>query len=103
MAHRDDATDSIDLSVPCDHVPGISVHRVRRPARGCEACLKLGSQWVHLRVCLSCGHVGCCDDSPNRHATAHNRASAHPIITSGELGETWAYCYPDDQFLSSGP
>ena len=92
--------DSIDLSVPCDHVKTIQVHKVRRPPPGCEDCLKIGGQWVHLRVCLSCGHVGCCDSSPNRHATAHNKATHHPIVTSGEVGETWAYCYADDQFLS---
>ena len=92
--------DSIDLSSPCDHVADIEIHHVHRPAPGCEECLKIGSGWVHLRVCLSCGKVGCCDASPHRHATAHNRATGHPIITSGELGETWAYCYADDQFLS---
>jgi hypothetical protein len=96
------ADDRIDLSNPCGHVPDIKVHRTHRPRAGCEDCLKIGGQWVHLRVCLTCDHVACCDDSPNRHATAHARHTHHPIITSAEVGETWAYCYPDDQFLSAG-
>ena len=63
---------------------------------GCEECLKTGSRWVHLRVCMSCGKIGCCDSSPNRHATAHANESEHPIIHSMEPGEDWSYCYPDD-------
>ncbi len=97
------AADSIDLSNPCAHVtPDMKAKRVHRPPPGCEDCLKIGGRWVHLRVCLACGHVGCCDSSPNRHATAHNHATHHPVVTSGEVGETWAYCYPHDQFLSEG-
>jgi uncharacterized UBP type Zn finger protein len=96
------ASESIDLSNPCGHVAhDVKIKRVHRPAKGCEECLAMGSRWVHLRVCLTCGHVGCCDDSPNRHATAHNRSTGHPIITSGEAAETWAYCYADDQSLSA--
>jgi uncharacterized UBP type Zn finger protein len=91
----------VDLSNPCEHVTKETRRRVQRPAAGCKECLEIGGQWVHLRICLSCGHVGCCDDSPNRHATAHFRATHHPVITSGEAGETWAYCYADDQFLSA--
>lgn len=68
---------------------------------GCEDCLQTGGRWVHLRLCTACGHVGCCDSSPNRHATAHHRATRHPVVTSGEPGETWAWCYADDQFLSA--
>ena len=94
------ADDRIDLSNPCPHVTHETPRHVPRPPRGCEECLKMGSRWVHLRICLSCNHVGCCDDSPNRHASAHYRATRHPVITSGEAGETWAYCYRDDQFLS---
>jgi uncharacterized UBP type Zn finger protein len=62
---------------------------------GCEECLAAGQPWLHLRICLECGHVGCCDDSPNRHATAHTNASQHPIIRSLEPGEEWAWCYID--------
>jgi uncharacterized UBP type Zn finger protein len=91
----------IDLSNPCSHVTPEMPRSVHRPPAGCEDCLKIGGRWVHLRICLSCGHVGCCDSSPNRHATAHHKHTHHPIVTSGEVGEGWAYCYADDQFLSS--
>jgi uncharacterized UBP type Zn finger protein len=63
---------------------------------GCEECLKTGDRWLHLRVCRSCGKVSCCDDSPNRHATAHFHADGHPIITSIEPGEDWSWCYVDE-------
>jgi uncharacterized UBP type Zn finger protein len=66
---------------------------------GCEDCLREGSGWVHLRECLECGHVGCCDNSPRRHATAHWHATQHPIIRSFESGEKWGWCYADDLFL----
>jgi hypothetical protein len=69
---------------------------------GCEECLEMGSEWVHLRRCLTCGHVGCCDDSPNRHATAHFHDHAHPIIQSFEPGEAWRWCYEDELYLSRG-
>ena len=95
-------TELIDLSNPCTHVTPDMPDHVHRPTPGCEECLAMGGQWVHLRICLTCKHVGCCDASPNKHATKHNKATKHPVITSGELGETWAYCYPDDQFLSAG-
>lgn len=62
---------------------------------GCEECLAIGSRWVHLRLCLACGHVGCCDSSPNRHATAHNAATAHAVIRSFQPGEQWRWCYVD--------
>ena len=70
-------------------------------ADGCEDCLRIGGQWVHLRMCLICGHAGCCDQSPNRHATAHVHNTGHPLIRSMEPGDDWAYCYPDDLFLES--
>lgn len=62
-------------------------------------CLASGGRWLHLRICLACGHVGCCDDSPSRHATAHNRASGHAIIRSIEPGEDWSWCYPDELMM----
>ena len=66
-------------------------------AGGCEECLRMGGRWVHLRRCASCGHVGCCDSSPNRHATAHARANPdHPIVRSYEPGEDWWWCYADE-------
>ena len=66
----------VDLSDPCSHVTSAMPRKVHRPPPGCEECLKIGGEWVHLRICLTCGHVGCCDSSPNRHATAHNREDA---------------------------
>jgi hypothetical protein len=92
--------DRVDLSRPCGHVTDKMPRHVHRPTPGCEDCLKIGARWVHLRICLTCNHVGCCDDSPNQHASKHNASTKHPVITSGEPGEIWAYCYPDDQFLS---
>ncbi len=63
---------------------------------GCKECLEMGARWVHLRRCMECGHIGCCDSSPNKHATAHFHATSHPIIQSFEPGENWLYCYADD-------
>jgi uncharacterized UBP type Zn finger protein len=63
--------------------------------RVCEDCVKTGDQWVHLRVCLTCGHVGCCDSSKNRHATHHYHSQGHPVVRSLEPGEHWAWCYAD--------
>ncbi len=81
----------------CKHLSAI--HDVRPSAKGCEDCLKIGGRWVHLRECLSCGHVGCCDSSPNRHATAHFHATKHPIVRSFEPGEDWRWCYADEIFV----
>jgi uncharacterized UBP type Zn finger protein len=82
----------------CAHADAVKRVTPRTPA-GCEECLKTGSPWVHLRVCLSCGHVGCCDSSPNRHATKHFHGTKHPIVQSYEPGETWAWCYVDEAML----
>jgi hypothetical protein len=90
---------NVDLSAPCEHVGEVKIRTVQRPGRGCVDCLAIGGEWVHLRECLTCGHVSCCDSSPNRHATAHARARAHPIVTSVEPGETWCWCYVDDRAL----
>jgi uncharacterized UBP type Zn finger protein len=81
----------------CPHLAFIQ--DVQPNTQGCEECLKSGSAWVHLRLCRTCGHVGCCDSSPNRHATRHFHATAHPIIQSLEPGESWMWCYPDDLFI----
>ena len=70
---------------------------------GCEDCLREGSTWVHLRLCLTCGHVGCCDSSPRRHARAHWHAAGHPIAASFEPGEDWAWCYEDELLLLPVP
>ncbi|MCF2536202.1 UBP-type zinc finger domain-containing protein [Streptomyces sp. FB2] len=70
-----------------------------RTAEGCEECLLLGSPWVHLRLCLTCGHVGCCDSSPNKHARRHAAADGHPIVSSLEPGEDWRWCFVHEAFV----
>jgi uncharacterized UBP type Zn finger protein len=79
----------------CSHLDQITVDMPSEIA-GCEECLKTGDQWVHLRVCRSCGKVGCCDSSPNKHASAHAREEDHPIMSSLEPGEDWSYCFVDE-------
>jgi uncharacterized UBP type Zn finger protein len=71
-------------------------------AEGCEDCLRIGGTWLHLRMCLVCGHAGCCDQSPNKHATAHWRATGHPLVRSMEPGEDWGWCYEDEAWLEAG-
>jgi uncharacterized UBP type Zn finger protein len=83
---------STDAS-PCTHLD--LVEDVSPSADGCEDCLKTGDSWVHLRMCMECGHVGCCDSSPNRHATQHFRDVDHVLIQSFEPGEDWWWCYAD--------
>jgi uncharacterized UBP type Zn finger protein len=80
----------------CSHLDHVKVTELPDSVEGCEECLKTGSPWFHLRICLECGHVGCCDSSPNRHATAHARQDDHPLIRSLQPGEEWSYCYVDD-------
>ncbi len=67
--------------------------------RGCEECVKAGMRWVHLRECLECGHVGCCDSSVGKHATKHFHATKHPVMRSVEPGEQWGWCYVDEEML----
>jgi uncharacterized UBP type Zn finger protein len=78
----------------CAHFDQLPV--VQPGSEGCEACLATGSWWVHLRMCLNCGHVGCCDQSPNRHARAHFATVGHPVMRSQEPGEAWAWCWIDE-------
>jgi uncharacterized UBP type Zn finger protein len=81
----------------CPHIDSIT--SVKPPDRHeCKECVKTHSAWVHLRTCQTCGVTLCCDSSPNRHATAHARATGHPVVASAEPGERWLYCYPDDAF-----
>jgi uncharacterized UBP type Zn finger protein len=80
----------------CSHLDMIKVTELPERVDGCEDCLREGGVWLHLRICLTCGHVGCCDDSPNRHATAHARSAEHPLIRSLERGEDWSWCYVDE-------
>jgi uncharacterized UBP type Zn finger protein len=75
----------------CSHI--FQIQDVTPSERGCEDCLKLGDEWVYLRLCLTCGYVGCCDNSKNKHATRHHRATGHPMIVSYEPDETWIWCY----------
>jgi hypothetical protein len=84
-------------SPECAHLEGLS--DTVAAARECEDCVREGTKWVHLRRCLGCGHVGCCDNSPRRHATGHWQATGHPVIASAEPGERWAWCYPDQLML----
>jgi hypothetical protein len=81
----------------CAHLGSLPADGGPPPAaEGCVECLQTGDRWVHLRRCTTCGHVGCCDSSPNRHATAHHHGSGHPIVRSYEPGEEWFWCYVDD-------
>ncbi|QSQ21079.1 UBP-type zinc finger domain-containing protein [Pyxidicoccus parkwayensis] len=89
------------MAETCDHVEMAGNPSPR--TEGCEECLKMGDDWVHLRRCLSCGHVGCCDDSKNKHATKHFHQTQHPVIQSFEPGEEWVWCYVDELFLESRP
>ena len=84
----------------CTHTDGI--RHVVPGTLGCEECLKLGSEWVHLRLCRSCGHVGCCDDSPHRHARAHFQATQHPIIEGYDPPEGWGWCFVDKVMVDFG-
>jgi uncharacterized UBP type Zn finger protein len=79
----------------CAHLDQVNVREPAGPVAGCPACLAAGTSWVHLRMCQTCGQVGCCDSSPNKHATAHHRESGHPIVRSIEPGEDWSWCYED--------
>jgi len=82
----------------CSHVDSLVPVPPRTP-KGCEECLKSGGRWVHLRLCLTCGHVGCCDSSQGRHATKHFQHTGHAVIASFEPGERWAWCYIDEEDL----
>ena len=81
----------------CSH--GAAIHEVKPNAKGCAECLKMGSIWLHLRLCRTCGHVGCCDESPNTHATKHFRATGHPVMEDYYPGEGWGWCYVDDVMI----
>jgi hypothetical protein len=82
--------------VSCTHLDTIEFTELPETIAGCEDCLKIGGRWVHLRMCQQCGGVRCCDDSPNKHATAHFHESGHPIVRSAEPGEDWSWCYIDE-------
>ena len=79
----------------CTHLDQVDAD-AKPSSQGCEDCLRIGGTWVHLRMCLTCGHVGCCDSSPNKHATAHYHGVRHPLVQSYEPGEDWVWCYADE-------
>jgi uncharacterized UBP type Zn finger protein len=84
-------------NAPCKHIAAIA--EIQQPKkRECQECVKIRARWVHLRTCQTCGATLCCDDSPNKHASKHSRATNHPVIASAEPGERWLYCYPDEAF-----
>jgi uncharacterized UBP type Zn finger protein len=89
--------DTMAVQLECSHIK--EIREVQPSANGCEDCLKTGDSWVHLRMCLICGHVGCCDSSKNKHATKHFHRSKHPIVQSMEPGEDWRWCYVDELML----
>jgi hypothetical protein len=80
----------------CTHLDTIEVTELPDEIAGCEECLEMGAPWCHLRICLACGHVGCCDSSPNKHASKHAAAAGHPIIRSVQPGEDWSWCFVDE-------
>ncbi|HET9094556.1 MAG TPA: UBP-type zinc finger domain-containing protein [Solirubrobacteraceae bacterium] len=80
----------------CAHLDQIAITELPESVEGCEDCLRDGGRWLHLRICLSCGRVGCCDSSPGRHASRHAREQAHPLIRSLEPGEAWSFCFVDE-------
>jgi uncharacterized UBP type Zn finger protein len=85
------------MSAPaCTHLDQVRVTELPADIPGCEECLKIGGRWVHLRQCLSCGKIGCCDSSPNRHASAHFNEVGHPVIRSAQPGENWSWCFVDE-------
>lgn len=84
------------MAATCSHVDQVTLLEPPAPVTGCPQCLALGDRWVHLRMCQVCGQVGCCDSSPNRHATAHFHETGHPVMRSVEPGEDWSWCYVDE-------
>jgi uncharacterized UBP type Zn finger protein len=84
----------------CSHLDQVRITGLPEPLVGCDECLKAGTRWFHLRMCLTCGKVGCCDNSEGRHATAHFHETGHPLIRSAEPGEEWAWCYVDEVGLT---
>ena len=90
------------MATHCTHLDQVRDVGPRTPS-GCEQCLATGSRWVHLRLCLTCGHVGCCDSSPGKHARKHFHHTTHPIVRSFEPGEDWGWCYVDERFFEPAP
>jgi uncharacterized UBP type Zn finger protein len=91
------------MSATCTHRDRIRVVSLPEHIAGCEECLAIGGRWVHLRMCMTCGKVGCCDSSPNRHASRHAAELEHPILRSAEPGEDWSWCVVDETYSLVGP
>ena len=87
------------MNQTCTHLDQIKDNVQPSTTKGCEDCLKIGDTWVHLRMCLTCGHVGCCNSSKNKHAQAHFETVHHPIVKSFQPDENWRWCYVDNQYL----
>jgi uncharacterized UBP type Zn finger protein len=88
----------------CSHLDQVEFFDAPESPAGCEDCLATGGRWVHLRMCQTCGRIGCCDSSPGRHARRHAESAGHPVVRSAEPGEDWSYCFVDDAaFLLPGP
>ena len=90
------------MSDVCEHVEAVTTVRTAKE-RVCDECVTIGSRWVHLRTCQTCGGTRCCDSSPNKHASKHARESSHPVVSSAEPGEAWLWCYPDELFAEFSP
>ena len=84
----------------CEHFDGLEIREIPAGTLSCRACLRVGDGWVHLRMCLECGHIGCCDSSKNQHARGHQMNAGHNVIRSAEPGEDWAYCFVHDEFAT---
>ena len=84
------------MADPCTHLDQIELTELPADIAGCEDCLRIGATWVHLRMCETCGHIGCCDSYPNKHGTAHFKSTGHPVCRSAEPGEEWSWCYVDE-------
>ena len=87
----------------CTHLEQIEFTELPGSIAGCEECLKIGARWLHLRMCMTCGKIGCCDSSPNRHARRHAEEDDHPLIRSAEPGEDWCWCFVDDVAFEVSP
>ena len=84
------------MNETCTHLDQIEISDLPHEITGCEDCLAIGARWVHLRMCMTCGKIGCCDSSPNKHATQHANTSGHSVVRSAERGEDWSWCYVDE-------
>ena len=89
------------MSAACTHTDQIELVELPAEIAGCEDCLAIGGRWLHLRMCTSCGKIGCCDSSPNKHATKHARETEHPVVRSAEPGEDWFWCYVDEVMVTA--